>query len=553
MRFRHSCLQNQTTSCPPSPSHYAPSSTLRKPLDKTMALTGPIPAASLAGKGYGCHHSSTYTPTMEEQLLLFSRRHDFTTCPPSPSRLMPRRLALLASSSPVHSPTTDRHKPPMFLAAPSTPAKKAANEEAADCEQSVAQTAVEMLEAHLHSVLPLPAMSSLSSLASFSSLFVSPPSSPTISRLLSSQPAAASSSFSFLSPFSSPSSSPVSSPSTFAPSKLARSMKKHVRPSKDEKDYFKHLFSPQSTKKKSKKSSGKKEKGATMDDEDVDEWRELLEQFEVSKYFVGSAAASSSRARWQAALMLAYRDANKVPSTNTAKRSRHHKRTTNKKGEQKRNDALGWDRGDELQAAARLVVEMNHIWDIAHQLMLGKLEVERLRRAKDSATWTLVDLPPSQPLSTSSPTCEAGDKVASFRFTLMSSIGYFTNSILPSSSTSPPPSPSMPADSLPAKPLPSTSPTAASSPPPLEETIFGCPSFPSTPGTARLRPRPRQDEEGLQLEAEKITMKRREAHHQLSAAEGEVVVLLLADLLVKQMTYELCLSGLLSRVVADAQ
>jgi hypothetical protein len=331
-------------------------------------------------------------------------------------------------------------------------------------------------------------------------------------------------------------------------------MKKHVRPSKEEKDYFKHLFSSQATKKKSKKPSGKKEKGATLDDEEVDEWRELLEQFEVSKYFVGAAASSSSRARWQAALMLAYRDANKVPSTNTTKRSRHHKRTSNKKGEEKRNDAHGWDRGDELQAAARLVVEMNHIWDIAHQLMLGKLEVERLRRAKDSATWTLVDLPPSQPLATSSPKCEAGDKVASFRFTLMSSIGHFTNSILPSSPTSPPPSPSIPADSVPAKPQPSTtsSPTALSSPPSLEETMFGCPSFPSTPGTARLRPRPRQGEE-VQLETEINAMKRRQGPHQLSAAEGEVVALLLADLLVKQMTYELCLSGVLSRVVADAQ
>ena len=83
--------------------------------------------------------------------------------------------------------------------------------------------------------------------------------------------------------------------------------------------------------------------------------------------------------------------------------------------------------------------------------------------------------------------------------------------------------------------------------------MFGCPSFPSTPGTARLRPRPRPGEESLQLETEINAMKRRPGRHQLSAAEGEVVALLLADLLVKQMTYELCLSGVLSRVVADAQ
>src|SRR5689334_9380214 len=100
-----------------------------------MALAGPIPATSAAPSSArlsGLHHQhlSTLTtyhaPSMEEQLLLFSRRHDFTTCPPSPSRLMPRRLALGLSSSPTHSPTPtpaagyDPHKPPMFISSSST-------------------------------------------------------------------------------------------------------------------------------------------------------------------------------------------------------------------------------------------------------------------------------------------------------------------------------------------------------------------------------------------------------------------------------------------------
>jgi hypothetical protein len=46
---------------------------------------------------------------------------------------------------------------------------------------------------------------------------------------------------------------------------------------------------------------------------------------------------------------------------------------------------------------------------------------------------------------------------------------------------------------------------------------------------------------------------KRRQPRQLSVAEGEVVALLLADLVVKQMAYELCLAGTLTRVMADAQ
>jgi hypothetical protein len=363
-------------------------------------------------------------------------------------------------------------------------------------------------------------------------------------------------------------------------------MKKHVRPSKEEKEYFKHLFGQHHAGTKKRKSSGGKSKSKDkdapgmkmmMDDEEVEEWREQLEQFEVSKYFVGSAATSSSRARWQTALMLAYRDANKLSSaTESTKRSdhtKHQKRRNSKRGldllPKKQHDVYNRDRGDELQAAARLVVEMNHLWDVAQQLMQGKIDVARLRRAKDSATWTLIDIPSPKTTTTGSPSsasaaskCQSsGDKATSFRFTLMSSIGYFANSVLPSA-PSPPSSPSLPANAVDPKRRPSLAPAASSSPPSLEETMtFGCPSFPSTPGTARLRPRPRPEEaQASPTETRKVTMaavadeafKRRQPR-QLSVAEGEVVALLLADLVVKQMAYELCLAGTLTRVMADAQ
>jgi hypothetical protein len=496
--------------------------------DHIMALAGPLPATAVGKESL-----------ITEQLLKFARRHDFTSCPPVPSRRMPHL------ASPV-APSPQPHKRPMFTSFAEGSVDDAGLE--GECQ---VQPAMEMLEAHLRSVLPIPSSTSSSSYSSmFSSLFVSPQSSPTISRLLSS----AGCSSSTLSPYS--------------PSKLSQAMKKHVRPTKEEKDYFKHLFSSNR-----KKASGKKKdtQSVMMDDDEVGEWREQLEQFEVSKYFVGPAASTTSRSRWQMSLMLAYRDADRLSSSSsspsssppdtTKKRKRKSsgdrpsRKTRGGNDDSPKRDVYGRDRGAELQAAARLVVEMNHLWDLAHRLVQGQLDASRLRRAKDRPTWTIIDSIPSKSVekTTTTPTKECGKSAAdkaSFRITLMSSLGFFTNSVLPSSPSSTPPSSPSPSSAGPAqrqrRPSATSSSPQAPSPSSADSSTFGCPSFPSTPGTARLRPRPAAGEPQLGGKKNRQPTK-------LSVAEGGVVSLLLADLLVKQMCYELCLSGTLARVVNDAQ
>jgi hypothetical protein len=230
---------------------------------------------------------ATDTRKRAKQLLAFIR---------FPNVFIPRLTNHFTSGRPSDYHDQHAYSPTVSVTThPSTPTTTAA---------TVAQTALKLLEAHMRSALGLPSPSPLAQLSDSS-----------------------------MSPL----------PCTVSPSKLAQVIKKHWRPTRAEKEFFRTLLPPYH--RRSLARASKRHKA---------EWEAMLEEFEVSKYFIVGASP------WDT-FMLVYHDAaqrtlfSAPPSGQTSKES---KRLSKSESDVRIGD-------EELLVAAQLVMEMNQLWRLA--------------------------------------------------------------------------------------------------------------------------------------------------------------------------------------------